>query len=328
VWSLFFGVAAVLLLSAIPAHAAGIVTSNMLLQLDAANADGAGGAGHLGSGTNWSNLASATGSTYDGTLLTTTGHNGIMPAWGGSGTPADPYCLQFRIPTPSGNRDTGFVAVNNTYTTGNALDTTTYTYEVWVKNYGPGNGHDAVDFGEGNLGALISHNTNAAGQGMGVLYYSGSGGGGLYNTPVNGMFYQGGAENGDPLPNSTGVATLTGYHQVVFTRDGSLASDNSSFYLDGVLQGTLQTDSGPAVDSFLTIGCCSWGALSANNCIAGLNSDIGVVRVYGAALTGAEVAQNYAADIGRFPAVPEPSTLVLLTSGLIGLVCYAWRKRK
>jgi hypothetical protein len=26
--------------------------------------------------------------------------------------------------------------------------------------------------------------------------------------------------------------------------------------------------------------------------------------------------------------VPEPSTLVLLASGLIGLVCYAWRKRK
>ena len=26
--------------------------------------------------------------------------------------------------------------------------------------------------------------------------------------------------------------------------------------------------------------------------------------------------------------VPEPSTLVLLTTGLIGLLCYAWRKRK
>ena len=25
--------------------------------------------------------------------------------------------------------------------------------------------------------------------------------------------------------------------------------------------------------------------------------------------------------------VPEPSTLVLLASGLIGLLCYAWRKR-
>ena len=28
------------------------------------------------------------------------------------------------------------------------------------------------------------------------------------------------------------------------------------------------------------------------------------------------------------PPVPEPSTLALLTSGLIGLLAYAWRKRK
>ncbi len=30
----------------------------------------------------------------------------------------------------------------------------------------------------------------------------------------------------------------------------------------------------------------------------------------------------------HFEAVPEPSTLALLASGLIGLLCYAWRKRK
>ena len=29
-----------------------------------------------------------------------------------------------------------------------------------------------------------------------------------------------------------------------------------------------------------------------------------------------------------FTVVPEPSTLVLLTAGLLGLLCYAWRRRR
>jgi hypothetical protein len=29
-----------------------------------------------------------------------------------------------------------------------------------------------------------------------------------------------------------------------------------------------------------------------------------------------------------YTAVPEPGTLALLASGLIGLLCYAWKKRK
>jgi len=28
------------------------------------------------------------------------------------------------------------------------------------------------------------------------------------------------------------------------------------------------------------------------------------------------------------PPIPEPSTLLLLASGLVGLLCYAWRKRR
>ena len=31
---------------------------------------------------------------------------------------------------------------------------------------------------------------------------------------------------------------------------------------------------------------------------------------------------------GAYPVVPEPSTVVLLTTGLIGLLAYAWRKRR
>ena len=31
---------------------------------------------------------------------------------------------------------------------------------------------------------------------------------------------------------------------------------------------------------------------------------------------------------GTLTVIPEPGTLALLATGLIGLLCYAWRKRK
>lgn len=45
-------------------------------------------------------------------------------------------------------------------------------------------------------------------------------------------------------------------------------------------------------------------------------------------LAGDSCVSNFLADNMSFTAVPEPSTVVLALSGLVGLTAYAWRKRK
>ena len=48
--------------------------------------------------------------------------------------------------------------------------------------------------------------------------------------------------------------------------------------------------------------------------------------VNGADLT--TVLSNYNQHVSLGAAVPEPSTLLLAAAGLVGLLAYAWRKRK
>ena len=58
-----------------------------------------------------------------------------------------------------------------------------------------------------------------------------------------------------------------------------------------------------------------------------MDMDVTGARVYTAALTGDQVLQNFNAGINNI-ITPEPSTLVLLATGLLSLLAYAWRKRK
>jgi len=44
---------------------------------------------------------------------------------------------------------------------------------------------------------------------------------------------------------------------------------------------------------------------------------------------GSGLAQPLVDDVtASYTPIPEPSTLVLLAAGLVGLLCYAWRKRR
>ena len=50
--------------------------------------------------------------------------------------------------------------------------------------------------------------------------------------------------------------------------------------------------------------------------------------VQGTSLTATSGGRASTPRVDCVHATPEPSILVLLTAGLIGLLCYAWRKRR
>ncbi len=101
--------------------------------------------------------------------------------------------------------------------------------------------------------------------------------------------------NGVAHNSTTGVGPIT-------AADGNLVlgsvSYGTEFYLDGILDEVRISDTGRSAD---------WIKASYNN----------------------QKANGAYGEFGDQQIVPEPSTLVMmLAAGLLGLLCYAWRKRK
>jgi hypothetical protein len=251
-----------------------IVTRNLVAYFDAGNAGN--GVGILGSGS-WENLAS-NGVNHDATLVGAT-------TWGGTGTPNDPFVVQFRQSAPYSfpSSAEAYAKVANSGS-GTELDSSVYTYEVWAKIVGPGTGQgNSYQFFD--QGALVSH-ANTDGPGNGTLSYTV---GGSWQAAPDTLY---GGSSYVPaetsLPNSNGIIGDGEMHHIVLTRAGD-GSNDTAWYLDGVLMGTFQTAAGPSDAQVVIAGRNRGGTVFDQ----GANVDIAQVRIYNAALTVAEVLQNY-----------------------------------
>ncbi len=264
---------------------AGHITDNLVLYLNASNTDGAGTVATSATGTAWSDLS---GSGNNATLNNT--------AWGagvgvGTGTIADPYGMRFDPTSAPDYLDFALFG----------LDENSMSMEFYLRM-------DA---------------TQGPGGSRGVLYVEESGTGQTKNLfqVLNASGFVANSYQLDQFPATgspgaaTGAAnaiTLNDWQQFVVTKDGT----DVRVYVNGdeiASHVMAETYSGAApttvvIGTRLGVPTHSFGG------------DIGIVRLYGDALTAAEVLQNY-----NTIAIPEPTSLILV--GLGGVLMLARRRR-
>ncbi|MBN1394910.1 MAG: PEP-CTERM sorting domain-containing protein [Pirellulales bacterium] len=127
------------------------------------------------------------------------------------------------------------------------------------------------------------------------------------------------------LRNSSAIETygdsisVNKWYEVKLVMDFSTAGGlGTLWYRDMETPGAVWTKDGTIVDKPLGIAQKTPGVYE----VTGLK-----YRIFEYTLSTSQIgwADNYKLDD---PKVPEPSTLALLATGLIGLLAYAWRKRK
>ena len=127
------------------------------------------------------------------------------------------------------------------------------------------------------------------------------------------------AAGGVAPPNSNSVATGTWYFLAgVYEYNAGTSTLTTYFGHDSqVLESSTTTFDGQLNHSSenLNIGRDNWNTGSNRH----FNGIIDDVRIYNEALTASQVNGLY---------IPEPSTLILLTMGAVGLLAYGWRRRR
>lgn len=133
---------------------------------------------------------------------------------------------------------------------------------------------------------------------------------------------------------STEAITTGAWHHIVGVLD---SSKNMKVYIDGQLKAsgahTYSTWNAPDANVPMAIGTLfpygspiGWMLDWEGNSGFSLKGKIDDVQIYTDALSGEQVSYLY--NHPGTTLVPEPTSMALLLSGVLGLLAYAWRKRK
>lgn len=138
------------------------------------------------------------------------------------------------------------------------------------------------------------------------------------NTYVN-LPYNGSAEWTKTVDSTgTGYAMYTSVHGAWFTSDSPILSGGSAAFND---------PTNPVNTLIARVFVTTGANVTFTSTTGPLNDPKGINYGGGFAFgNGTSAAGTF--TTGGAPPIPEPSTLLLVTSGLVGLLCYAWRKRR
>ena len=137
------------------------------------------------------------------------------------------------------------------------------------------------------------------------------------NSPRNVINFHGRSTTNGGGVSSTGAVPTGEWVHVAVTFDVSALGDDTSFYINGVLDSTADYGSALSLNDY---------ALRIGNSISGSwsywNGMIDDVQIYNTALNAGQIQTVMAGNI-----IPEPSTIVLAASGLLCLGLFARRRR-
>jgi hypothetical protein len=174
---------------------------------------------------------------------------------------------------------------------------------------------DTVPMGTQNWGMQVSVQCNDTAKEL-VFLQNGHAGTGatLFSIDGTALGWAPGVRYMAELPQvgiiDSGVTVDSAWHNLALVNDAG----TTTFYMDGTATASVATGPSVAPGGYLGLGRSAGGYFMM---VGGLDE----ARIF-----TFEQGAFTVSDLGM--ATPEPGTLVLLTTGLVGLLAYAWRKRK